>query len=242
MSVYKPAKVFVYATSAIRSAKNGSAFVQAAKARAGIQVRVISGDQEAELIYYGVRQCVRMDSGLSLIMDIGGGSTEFIIADGRKIRWKKSFDIGASRLLEKIKPGDPITIPQIKKLERHLGRVLKPLDIALQKYPAKKLIGSSGSFDTFAEMIGWKYYGRNVLKNVHAYDFNMEDFFRLHQILLRSTTASRRRMKGLIKMRVDMIVLASICTQFIIRRYQLGSLTVSKYALKEGALWKVVHG
>jgi exopolyphosphatase/guanosine-5'-triphosphate,3'-diphosphate pyrophosphatase len=239
---YNPGKIVAYATSGIRSAKNGKKFVAEVKRETGLKIQVISGNKEAELIYYGVRSSIRMTEEKQLIMDIGGGSTEFIIANNKKIFWKKSFDIGASRLLERFKPSDPIRPSEIKKLERYLTKVLEPLNKAFNKYPVQSLIGSSGSFDTFAEMIGWKYYRKDVLKNVETYQFNIKEYFSLYKLLLKSTTAERMKMKGLVKMRVDMIVVAGICTSLILKKYELKQMLVSKSALKEGALWEALRG
>jgi exopolyphosphatase/guanosine-5'-triphosphate,3'-diphosphate pyrophosphatase len=220
---------------------NGKKFIAQVKKETGLKIQVISGEREAELIYYGVRESIVMNEEKQLIMDIGGGSTEFIIANSKKIFWKKSFDIGASRLLERFKPSNPVKPSEIKKLETYLSQVTEPLNNALKKYPVKSLIGSSGSFDTFAEMIGWEYYRKDVLKNVETYQFNMKEYFMLYSALLKSTTAERMKMKGLIKMRIDMIVLAGICTTLVLRKYKLKKMFVSKSALKEGALWKVIQ-
>jgi exopolyphosphatase / guanosine-5'-triphosphate,3'-diphosphate pyrophosphatase len=238
---HRPAKVFAFATSGIRSATNRKKFIAEAKRVSGISIKVIPGSKEAELICKGVRQCVNMNDERQLIMDIGGGSTEFIIANASKIFWKHSFDIGASRLLETFRPSNPITASEVRKLEKYLTATLSPLDASIKKFPVTTLIGSSGSFDTLAEMIGWKFHRKDVLKNVTTLRISLEDYYRLHEILLNSTTSQRIKMKGLIKMRVDMIVLASICTNFILKRYGLESMILSKYALKEGALWDIVR-
>lgn len=237
---HKPSKVFAFATSGIRSATNGKLFVNTAERETGISIKVIPGDKEAELICYGVRQCVKMGEEKQLIMDIGGGSTEFIIANNKKIFWKQSFDIGASRLLETFKPSNPITIPEIKKLEKFLSGILAPLDKAIKQFPVRSLIGSSGSFDTLAEMTGWKFHGKDVLKNVSTLQFNLDEYFKLHEILLKSTISQRMKMKGLVKMRVDLIVLSSICTNLILKKFNLEEMILSKYALKEGALWEII--
>jgi exopolyphosphatase/guanosine-5'-triphosphate,3'-diphosphate pyrophosphatase len=242
IALHRAEKVYTFATSGIRSALNGKKFIAAAKKETGIAIKVIPGEKEAELIYYGVRQCVAMTDEKQLIMDIGGGSTEFIIADRKKIFWKGSFDIGASRLLETFRPSDPVTPAQVKRLEKFLSGILAPLDIAMKKYPVNSLIGSSGSFDTLAEMIGWRFHKRDVLKNVSTLRFDLSDYFKLHGILLKSTTAQRKKMKGLIRMRVSMIVIASICTNFILKKYDLQKMQLSKYALKEGALWNIIKG
>jgi exopolyphosphatase/guanosine-5'-triphosphate,3'-diphosphate pyrophosphatase len=238
---YKPEKIVTYATSGIRSAHNGKKFIAAVKKEAGIKIQIISGAKEAELICFGVRQSIQMTSEKQLIMDIGGGSTEFIIANGKKIFWKQSFNIGASRLLERFNPSDPIKNAEIKKIEAYLSGILLPVSKAIKKYPVQSLIGSSGSFDTFAEMIGWKYHRKDVLKNTESYNFNLDEYFSLHKVLLKSTTAQRMRMQGLIKMRVDMIVLSSICTNLILKKYGLKKMMLSKSALKEGAMWKAIQ-
>lgn len=241
IDTYKPKEVHAFATSAIRSSDNGNEFVRMAKKSSGIKINVITGAKEAGLIYYGVRQCVNLNGGTSLIMDIGGGSTEFIIAGEKKVYWKQSFNIGAARLLEMFKPSDPITPNEILAIEAHLKKQLAPLAVAIKKYPVKKLIGSSGSFDTFAEMSGHRFYNRNVIKKVKSYKFKMDDFYRMHDIIIGSTVEERLKMKGLIKMRVDMIVIAAICTNYILKKFNLEEMHLSKYALKEGALWDIMN-
>jgi exopolyphosphatase / guanosine-5'-triphosphate,3'-diphosphate pyrophosphatase len=238
---FKPDQVFAFATSAARSAVNGTDFIEAIREKTGIDVQIISGDREAELIYKGVQNCVTLDDQPVLIMDIGGGSTEFIIANNKKIFWKESFDLGASRLLQMFTPSDPISPAEILSVKSYLEKVLKPLFVQLKKHVPIKLIGSSGSFDTLAEMAGHMFQGRNVIKGVTSYEFNLEEYYKLHQVLLPSTIAERRKMKGLIKLRIDLIVIASIFTEFILNKSGIRKMTLSKYALKEGALFEVIE-
>ncbi len=234
-------EVHAFATSAIRSASNGQEFADIVYKQTSIRISIIEGKEEARLICLGVRQCLRMTNRPVLIMDIGGGSTEFIIADKTNIYARHSFNIGAARLLELFKPSDPVTSEEVIKVENFLSEQLSELDVSIKKYPVTKLIGSSGSFDTFAEMIGYKFHDRNVLKNVNSYNFELSEYCELHDYLILSTTAQRKKMKGLIKMRVDMIVLASICTSFVLQRYSLNEMALSKFALKEGALWEIIN-
>ena len=236
----KPDKVVAYATSAIRSAENGNNFVKAVKTETGLKIKIISGDEEAELIYFGVRQCIRLDEP-SLIMDIGGGSTEFIIADDTNIFWKRSFNIGAARLLAHFSPSDPIRKSEIKKIEHYFDENLILLKNAIKKYPVNKLIGSSGSFDTFAEMAGHRFHNRNIIKRVSSYEFSMMEFKKLSKIIIESTLEERMNMKGLIKMRIDMIVLAALFTNYILRSLSIREMHLSKFALKEGVLWKELN-
>jgi len=249
-------KIIAFATSAIRGASNGNDFIRIAKEKTGIDIQIITGDREAELIYYGVRSAVKMNESPSLIIDIGGGSTEFIIANKKEIIWKQSFLLGAARLMDKFKPSDPITPQEIKQIEDHLEESLKPLFQAVLSLSASsppllpkekgersevELIGSSGSFDSLAEMIGYRFYNTAVLKGRTEYDFNLTDLEKIHQVLLKSTVKDRFHMKGLTKMRVDMIVVSSIFVNFILVRLGIQKMRVSKYSLKEGVLWELMH-
>jgi exopolyphosphatase/guanosine-5'-triphosphate,3'-diphosphate pyrophosphatase len=242
-------KIIAFATSAVRSASNGLDFVKVAKERAGIDVQVISGDREAELIYYGVRSAVKMNDTPSLIIDIGGGSTEFIIANKNQILWKQSFLLGAARLLDKFKPSDPITKEEIKQIEAYLEQNLQPLFSAVAPLSlgrgvggeVTELLGSSGSFDSFAEMIAYHFYNPDILKGKTEYDFNLEDCQKMYEIILRSTTKERMHMPGLTKMRVDMIVISAVFVDYIMIRLGLKKMRLSKHSLKEGVLWELMN-
>ena len=109
-------KIYAFATSAIRGASNGVAFVQKVKGETGVDIQVISGDREAELIYYGVRSAVEMTDEASLIIDIGGGSTELIFADQNGIIALNSFNMGISRIYQLFDLSDPLSIDDIQKI------------------------------------------------------------------------------------------------------------------------------
>lgn len=237
---YNVQQVYPFATSAVREAVNGKEFVEKLKMETGYEVNVISGDKEAELIYYGVRDAVKMTDELSLIIDIGGGSTEFIIADKDNIVWKQSFLLGAARLLEKFNPSDPITDEQITQLQDYLDEELQPLFEAVKKYPITELIGSSGSFDSLAEMIAHTFYTPDILEGKTEYVFNMMDCEAIYNIILRSTKEERLRMKGLVEMRVDMIVISSVLVHFILHTLSINKMRLSTYSLKEGVLYELL--
>ena len=237
---YKAEKVKALATSAIREASNGTDFIKRAKAETGIEPQIISGGKEAEYIYYGVRDAVKMGEELSLVMDIGGGSTEFIIANKNGIVWKQSFLLGVARLLEKFKPSDPIKESEIKLVEDHLRKNLSSLLEAASKYKVTELIGSSGSFDSLAEMIAWKFYSSpGILEGLTEYDFDLHQCEAIYKQVLASTHAERLTMKGLISMRVDMIVLSSVLVNFVVRELHLEKMRLSTFSLKEGVLWEM---
>ncbi len=241
VAAYPVQNVYAFATSAIRSSSNGNLFVEEVKKQFGIEVQVIDGNREAELIYEGVKLGVKLNSQKSLIMDIGGGSTEFIIANKKELFWKHSFNLGAARLLAKFNPSDPIKAEEIAALENYIALQTDSLEKALQKYEVSELIGSSGSFDTFAEVIAMQKGEAINLNLQSSYDFRMTDYFALHQQLLKSNKEERLTTPGIIEMRVDMIVVSSIFTNYILTKFQLPKMKLSTYALKEGVIAQLMN-
>jgi exopolyphosphatase / guanosine-5'-triphosphate,3'-diphosphate pyrophosphatase len=233
-------KTFAYATSAVRCADNGLEFTEKVKKELGLEINVISGDKEAELIYQGVKLGTRLKDEISVIMDIGGGSTEFIICNKYQIFWKKSFEIGAARILDLFCPLDPIASSQVMEIENHFDQSLLELFEAIEHFNVGTLIGSSGSFDTFAEMIAHKFYESDSIENITEFNFYMDDFYFIHNQLLKSTRDERLKTPGLIPMRVDMIVIASIFVNYILNKCNLNKMRLSTFSLKEGVLHELI--
>ncbi len=232
-------RVVALATSAIRTAKNGLDFVAKAKSETGIEVEVIDGNREAELIYFGNRQAVKMDNSLSLIMDIGGGSTEFIIATKDTILWKQSFMLGAARLLELFNPSDPISDIESKRINNYFDEQLAPLMEACKNNPPCELIGSSGAFDSIVDMMAGEYKTESMSDKKTEYAIDLELYFPLAQKIISSTYAQRLKTNGLIEMRVDMIVISCLFVNYILNKFKLKQLRVSTYSLKEGVIFNI---
>jgi len=241
LDLHQADKVMAFATSAIRSASNGKDFVRKAKLETGIDIEVISGEREAELIYYGVQKALDIGVERSLIMDIGGGSTEFIIADKDKIYWKHSFNLGAARLLEVINPSDPITKTEVKKLKVYLDEELDLLWSAVELFPIKTLIGSSGSFDSLAEMIYYKFNTEENPLIKTEYHFDLAHFEFIYRTIIESSIEKRFKMKGLAAMRVEMIVVAVIMIKFVFKKLALKKMRLSTYSLKEGVMYEFMR-
>ena len=127
-------KIRAFGTAAIRSASNGAAFRKSFKKLIGVDLSVIDGETEAELICQGVRQAVAMGDDKCLIMDIGGGSTEFIIADSKKIYWKKSYKLGSTYLLETFQPADPLSKSDLRRINGYFKETLQPMVEAVRKH------------------------------------------------------------------------------------------------------------
>ena len=234
-------KTLAFATSAMRNASNANEFVSIVKEKTGIEIQIISGATEAEYISYGVRQALILSEKPTLIIDIGGGSTEFIIVDHTTILWKQSFEIGTSRLLQRFEPSDPISIYEKSAIVNYLNTELESLWLAAEKYGVTELIGASGSFESLAELVNMRFHSLPGLFNKTECEFNLEQCAIISTEILSSTRAERLKMKGLVAMRVDLIVVSAILVEFVINKLSISKMRYSSYSLKEGVLWNLLN-
>jgi exopolyphosphatase/guanosine-5'-triphosphate,3'-diphosphate pyrophosphatase len=233
---YKVNTSLAFATSAIRDAKNGGEFVRLVSEKYGITIQIIDGNREATLIAYGVMAAVKVENKRSLIMDIGGGSTEFIIIEKGKLLWKHSFDLGAARILERFKPSECIQGDEVDAIKTYLKLKLEPLIVEHASLPCTELIGSSGAFDSVVEMIHGELGGEALVEHKTAYEIDLANYKRIAKRVFASTLAERQHIKGLVAMRVDMIVISCLMIDFILNELNLRAFRVSTYSLKEGAV------
>lgn len=223
-----------FATSAFRDASNGSNLAAMIRDKFGIDVEIISGEREAELIYKGVRESILMYDQKVLILDIGGGSNEFIIADKDKIYWKESFPLGVVRMKELLNPSDPISGEEIEEYKRYLESSLSTLFEQYALHKPSFMVGCSGSFDTLREIIWPDDDGA-----LPAIELPIDKFLNLNDMLIASTSGERREMKGMSPMRVDYMVLGSIFVEYIIKKLEIKELYQSSFSLKEGYMAEI---
>lgn len=234
ISTFRPARVLAFGTSALRSAKNNAEVIAQIKSKTGIECQIISGEEEALYIYLGVRAAIDMGKEKSLIVDIGGGSVEFIIGNDQGIFWKRSFEIGAQRLLEKFQKHDPITVEEVEHVNAYFTAELIPLFEALKNYPATTLVGSSGTFDTLSDIYCIREgYTPEVTPET---PLTIQAFQEIYEELLQKNRAERLLIPGMIELRVDMIVVACGLIDFLIKHIGFQKIRVSSYSLKEGVL------
>ena len=233
-------KVILTGTSAVRSAKNKAKFIVRIKHELDWDVVVLTGDQEALGIYEGVKSAVQIPQENALIIDIGGGSVEFIICRAEEgILWKRSFEIGGQRLLERFQASDLITEDEIKNINEYLNEALKPLLVAASELKGvKTLIGSSGSFDTLCDMYCAEH--GMVLKGASGFNLPLSAYRKMAKSLIEKNRAARLEVPGMIALRVEMIVVALVLINWVIEKLQIEKIEVSFYALKEGLLQQAV--
>jgi exopolyphosphatase/guanosine-5'-triphosphate,3'-diphosphate pyrophosphatase len=234
----KITKVYAFATSAFRNAKNGEQFKELIKRNTGYQVNIISGDTEAKYIYEGVKTAFDIGGDPVLIMDVGGGSVEFVICDRDRIFWKQSLDIGAQRLLDWHHKIDPLPIEEIEELNNFFTTKLDTLKEQIEIYKPYCLVGSSGTFDTLSEM-----YQHNINRFLKGDEIELpltvEGFETAYQQVISLDKQSRLKIPGMHEMRVDMIVVVSCLVKFVIDTYKFKQIRVSAHSLKEGIIHSI---
>jgi exopolyphosphatase / guanosine-5'-triphosphate,3'-diphosphate pyrophosphatase len=227
-----------FATSAMRNAVNGKEFAEQVRQRFGFRTRIIDGDEEAALIYGGIRESVDFGNDTAIIMDIGGGSIEFIICNAEGIFWKRSFELGMARIIEKFEVSDPIKGSEVSAIEAYYAAELTALFEQADRYRPTMLVGASGTFDTLAAMGTHRFGLRSHDKS--SVEIKVEQYRELHELLLHSTAEERMKMPGMEPVRVEMIVPAVIFINFVFHSCGLCTLRQSRYALKEGAMARLV--
>ncbi|MCB0790963.1 MAG: hypothetical protein H6595_00230 [Flavobacteriales bacterium] len=227
-------KVLGVGTSMLRNAVNGKDFVLQARERSGIPIDVISGSEEATMILDGVRQAVAFGDRPQLVMDIGGGSIEFMLATGKALMWKQSFEVGVTRLRERFLPTDPLTLDEELRIAAHLDERLGPLWTMIDRHAPHRLVGSAGSFDSLARIIA-NERGEGITEDATSLSFTAAEFQALGDRILRMGRNERLRLPGLPEHRADTIGLALIAIDRVVAAGGIRELTWSRYALKEGA-------
>lgn len=228
-------------TSAIRNAKNSGEFIQKVWDETQIKIEVISGEAEAALIYKGVKFGTDLGHSVSMIMDIGGGSIEFILCNQQRIFWKQSFEIGGQRLMDKFMTTDPILPVSVKKMYDYLDEQLLPLTNAIHQYAPETLLGSAGSFETLLDMYYAHNFGHSPDSQHVIFDLPIDEFYRSYRQLLSLNHDDRMALPGMIELRVDMIVVGVCLIDFVLKKYEIGQMKVTYYALKEGLLSRLAN-
>jgi len=232
---FNVSEVVIIATSAIREATNKDWFQQQIKANTGLDLQIISGEKEAQLIFYGVKLAFGEIDDHSLILDIGGGSNEFILTENNEPIWKQSFPLGMARIIEQIPPSDPITPEEIEQINDWFNSRMEPLWKQMNNIKIPLLIGCSGAFDTLTDLIDQTDPGT---KTRIKQEIKIGDFTRIYETLIKSTTAERTKMKGMESIRIEMIVPSVLFIKLIVDSLKIRKIYQTDFALREGILYE----
>jgi exopolyphosphatase/guanosine-5'-triphosphate,3'-diphosphate pyrophosphatase len=221
------------ATSAVRKASNGEAFVAAMKKETGIDIRVIDGEEEAELAALSARYHFAMGNTRFGLVDIGGGSVEIVTATGIHIEEVFSLELGAVFLTENFLASDPVSGKQMTALRKHLRKTLRH-ELAGHEFALQCLIGSGGTMTNIGSMVMAR---RNEqYDSVHGYEVLHSEVVHLLATLERKSCKERRDIAGLSPERADIIVAGVAAVDELMRALGTNLLKINERGIREGLI------
>lgn len=223
----------VVATSAVRKSLNRNKFLRQVKAATGLDVKVISGSEEADLATLSVHHNFAMDQQRYGMADIGGGSVEIVVATGHHAETVISLELGAVFLSEKFLHNDPVSSSELTKLRKHIRKALKKTGVS-DGLPVSCLIGSGGTMTNIGSMVmamrGEQY------ESVHRYEVLHSEIIHLLAMLSRKTHKERLNIPGLNPERADIILAGIVLTDELMRRMRANQLRINAQGIREGLI------
>jgi exopolyphosphatase/guanosine-5'-triphosphate,3'-diphosphate pyrophosphatase len=233
-------EVIAKATSAIRTAENGSAVVDRIEAETGIEVEVISGLEEARLIFAAVRSSIVIESPPALGIDIGGGSMELMIGDTAGLRWADSVPLGVGRLTAELVHDDPPSKSERKLLERRVQTTLEPFVEEVRRRAPRMCVGTSGTINDLARMAVALDTG-DLPATSNELRVSTDKLRALHDRVMRMKISERRRLPGLEEKRAELLPAGATALVAALDLFDVTTLTVSDWALREGIVLDAVQ-
>ncbi|MCW5891314.1 MAG: Ppx/GppA family phosphatase [bacterium] len=221
------------ATSAVREARNGAAFVARLRRETGMPIKVISGLEEARLIFQAARHAIGLEGGPHLLVDVGGGSVELSLAYDGKPLWLESLPLGVARLTDTFLTKDPPSAGQVQRLERHLAHEMGALERA-KRAGAVQAVGTSGTINTLVAMaLAARGEESARLHGAHA---TADEIARIRRRVLQVSAADRTELPGMDQKRIDLMPAAVVLVDTILQRAGGPDLVACSWALREGVL------
>jgi exopolyphosphatase/guanosine-5'-triphosphate,3'-diphosphate pyrophosphatase len=236
---YGAEEIVALATAAVREAHNQADFVQRVRDLADLDVRVISGHEEARLIYLGVASGVELPPGKNaLIVDIGGGSTELIVGDSASYRFLDSVKIGAIRLTAErvVDPSKPISPVAWASLQRYVRSALAPATRAIAGQGFSVMYGSSGTAQNLAEIVAHAA-STPVPTSFRNYGLSLTDIQAVTRRLCAMGIDQRRRVPGINPERADIIIGGAAILQTTMEAVGASTIYISDRGLREGIVF-----
>lgn len=224
------------ATSATREASNATEFIERARSEAEVEIEVISGLEEARLIHLGILQAVPVFEQRALCIDIGGGSTELVIAERGEILAARSFKLGAVRLTDRFFPDGEVSKSGLRACRSHIRSVLTHFDREVTTHGFETVVASSGTAESIARMV---HLGESnqPLRTYNCYEFSAAALHAVtDELCSLRTVAQRSRLLGLDSNRADIAPAGALILDEIVRRFGIASLQFSEAALRDGVL------
>ncbi len=229
------------ATSAVREAKNQNEFISRAHDEAGVKIEIASGYEEARFIYLGILQALPVFDKRILLIDIGGGSTEFLIGQKREVYYDNSLKLGAIRFTQKFFDPDKTDSKDVKECRKYIQGIMNPVTRQIKNYAFDTVVGSSGTIVSIGSMINMMRGGSPEAK-MNNFTFTKDELYKLiEKITDAKTLKQREKIPGLDPQRADIITAGTLILEQIFKELKLKELTISDFALREGIILDTIE-
>ncbi len=225
--------VAVVATSAVRKATNQAEFLRQVKKETGLQIQVISGEQEAELALLSVQHNFDLENQRYALADIGGGSVEIVIATGCQTEMVLSMDLGAVTLTEEFLRKDPVGRDECQQLRQHIRKNFKDFGLSNSR-PISNLIGSGGTITNIGGMV--MAMRKDQDGSAHRLQVQHSETIQLLTKLSRTSIQERLIFSGLNPQRADIILAGVILTDELMRHFHTSLLQINAKGIREGLI------
>ena len=235
------APIRAIATSAVREALNQNEFIRRVYTDLDIKIEIASGFEEARLIYLGIIQGLPVHGKPLLMMDIGGGSTEYLVGKKREILYENSLKLGAIRLTQRFFTGEEVTKEKVKECRNYVAGYLAPVVREIQKKKYQVVVGSSGTIMSLARIIRLGRGEMNVT-SMNGFIFTAKELYDAVELLCRARTLKQRmKIPGLDASRADIIMGGAIVLEQSFKHLHLKQMVVSEFALREGIILDTIE-
>ena len=233
-------KIIMTATSAVREAKNGGQFIKAVAEKTGIRVRVVTGLEEARLIYLGIRHSMELTDIPSLMVDIGGGSVEIIAGTRDRLVGAQSLKLGAIRLKDQFLTKAPPSKGRLRQFYKAVNYELREALDQLKLEEVDRVIASSGMATNLAEIVYLQRTGREI-PQLNLSTMSVKEIRGVEERLALSSVAKRMEIPGLDHRRVDTLLPATAVIRMILELLGHKELTISDKAIREGLIYDFIQ-
>lgn len=228
-------KVYCMGTSALRDSKNGQDFINEAKKLTNIDVKIICGEEESNLGFMGVLEGTEGDKKEDiLVIDIGGGSTEFVVGNEDGIKFCKSENVGALRMTEKFITTDPISDEEFNSMTSYIEDTISSTINKLETMNISKLVGIGGAITSLSAMN--QQLEVYSMENVHNSVVTKKDLEKILQNLKIMTLNDKKTLKGLQPKRADIITAGVKILHIVMEKLEIEKIMISEYDNLEGLL------
>ena len=236
-------KITAFGTAALRLASNGQEFIDTVERETGIKIQLISGEREAELIYKGMRLGFLKEKGpLSmkpifedkkpvLMVDVGGGSVEFIIGDAEKVYWSRSFNVGVTILKQRFQPNPQIQLIEIQAIRNFLNTTCSELIEAIGGFQPKIPLVACGTLDFLIKILRGPAH--------ENFEFPKAQFDAFYQQLTFLSESDLKKIEGIPHEKIEMLSVSFVLMDWIVQILDADRLIASAFTMKAGILYEM---